>query len=99
VIKAPAPISDYGLSLFSYAMPKDYGCLEKYAKTRAPAYGNTTFEQICQSLITARQTGKLREILGFRFERHPKLNLPEEHLSAIEDHLRKRVSQLIGLAK
>jgi len=96
-IKAPAPIFDNGLSLFNYAMPKDYEDLEEYAKTRAPAYGNTSFERICQSLMTARQVGKLRKILTFRFERHPKLNLPEEHLSAIEDHVRKRASQLIGL--
>jgi len=98
-IKAPAPIFDNGLSLFSYAMPKDYEDLEEYAKTRAPAYSNTSFERICQSLMTARQLGKLRKILTFRFERHPKLNLPEEHLSAIEDHVRKRALQLIGLAR
>ena len=98
-IKAPAPIFDNGLSLFSYAMPKDYGNLEEYAKSRAPAYSNTTFERICQSLMTARQTGKLRKILDFHFERHPKLNLPEEHLAAIENHVRKRASQLIGLAR
>jgi len=98
-IIAPAPIFDNGLSLFSYAMPKDYENLEEYAKTRAPAYSNTSFERICQSLMTARQVGKLRKILTFRFKRHPKLNLPEEHLSAIEDHVRKRASQLIGLAR
>ena len=99
VIKAPAPIFDHGLSLFSFAMPNDYADLEKYAKTRFPAYGNTTFEGICGSFMTARQIEKLRKMLNFSFGRHPKLNLPEEHLASIEKHIRGRASQLINLAK
>ncbi len=97
-ITAPAPIFDNGLSLFALAMPDNYANLAEYAATRSPAYGNTTFEGICRSYITARQTEKLRRLLNFSFERHPKLNLPEKHLSAIEKHLRQRASQLIGLA-
>jgi hypothetical protein len=96
---APAPIFDNGLSLFSFAMPNDYASLDEYAKTRFPAYGNTTFDGICKSYMTSRQIEKLRKMLNFTFVRHPKLNLPEEHLAAIEKHLRKRASFLIGLAK
>jgi hypothetical protein len=73
--------------------------LDRYAKTRFPVYPNTTFDGICKSFITTRQIEKLRKILNFSFERHPKLNLPEEHLAAIEKHLRKRASQLIGLSR
>jgi hypothetical protein len=98
-ITAPAPIFDNGLSLFSFATPNDYADLEKYAKTRSPAYGGTTFEGICETLMTSRQTEKLRKLLSFTFMRHPKLNLPEEHLNAIETHLRKRASQLLTLPK
>lgn len=94
---APAPIFDNGISLFNYAMKDDYADLDEYAKTRLPAYGNATFEGICGSFMTPRQIEKLRKMLNFTFTRHPKLNLPEEHLSAIEKHLRKRASQLIGL--
>ena len=98
-IIASAPIFDNGISLFSYAMPGDYANLDEYAKTRAPVYSGTTFEGICQSFMTSRQTEQLRKILNFTFVRHPKINLPEEHLSAIEKHLRKRASQLINLSK
>ena len=96
-ITAPAPIFDNGLSLFSFAMPNDYADLDGYSKTRGPAYGGTTFEGICQSFITPRQVKKLRKTLNFSFKRHPKLNLPEDHLSAIEKHTRARASQLIAL--
>ncbi|MDR0490183.1 MAG: XRE family transcriptional regulator [Oscillospiraceae bacterium] len=98
-IIAPAPIFDNGISLFSLSMKDDYANLDEYAKTRFPAYGNTTFEGICQTYITARQIEKLRKLANFSFTRHPKLNLPEEHLAAIEKHLKKRASQLIGLSK
>ena len=96
-IIAPAPIFDNGISLFNFAMPDDYANLDDYAKTRFPAYGNTTFEGICQAYMTTRQIEKLRKVLSFSFERHPKLNLPKAHLTAVEKHLRKRASQLIGL--
>ena len=98
-IVAPAPIFDNGISLFSLAMKDDYADLDKYAKTRFPAYGGTTFEGICRTFMTTRQIEKLRKMLNFSFTRHPKLNLPEQHLAAIEKHLRKRASQLIGLSR
>ncbi len=97
-ISAPAPIFDNGVSLFALAMPNDYSNLAEYALTRSPAYRDATFEGICKTFATARQIEKLRKMLGFSFVRHPKLNLPDEHLSAIERHLRQRASQLIGLA-
>ena len=95
VIAAPAPIFDNGISLFNYAMKDDYANLDEYAKTRSPAYPNTTFEGICKTFISERQIDKLRKMLSFSFVRHPMYNLPEEHLVAIEEHLRKRASQLI----
>jgi hypothetical protein len=96
-ITSPAPVFDNGISLFSYAMPNDYANLDEYAMTRSPAYGGTTFEGICQSFMTRRQSSMLRKMLSFSFTRHPRLNLPEEHVAAIEKHLRKRASQLLEL--
>jgi hypothetical protein len=98
-ITAPAPIFDNGLSLFSYAMKDDYANLDEYAKTRFPAYPNATFAGICQSFMTDRQEEKLRKIFSFTFARHPMTNLPEEHLAAIEKHLKKRAAQLVGLSR
>jgi hypothetical protein len=94
-ITVPAPVFDNGLSLFSFAMPSDYANLDEYAKTRSTVYSGTTFERICRTLITGRQKAMLRKMLNFSFTRHPKLNLPDEHLAAIEKHLQKRASQLI----
>ncbi|MCL1809032.1 MAG: XRE family transcriptional regulator [Clostridiales bacterium] len=97
-IAAPAPIFDNGNSLFSLAMPDDYANLDEYAKTRTPVYPGTTFEGICESFMTASQNAKMRKMLGFSFKRHPRLNLPEEHVAAVERHLRRRASQLLRLS-
>jgi hypothetical protein len=45
----------------------------------------------------AKQKEQLRHMIGFRFKRHPNLNLPEEHLQAIEKILEARVRQLLDI--
>jgi hypothetical protein len=97
-IKAPAPIFDNGNSMFSLATGDDYKNLDEYAKTRTPVYGGTTFDGICKATITKRQTEKLRKMIHFAFKRHEKINLPEAHIHAIEEHMRKRAAFLITLA-
>ena len=46
-----------------------------------------------------RQRNQLRRLIGFRFTRHPSLNLPEDRLQAIEAHLDRRVRELLALPR
>ena len=94
---APAPLYDHGLSLFNYAMKEDIANLDEYAATRFPAYANVTFESICMEVMGKIQAQQIRKLIGFKFTRHPSINLSEERLIAIEKHLQKRVRQLLGL--
>ena len=55
------------------------------------------FEDICAEVMGKRQRERLRRLIGFSFERHPKLNWPDERLRATERHLQKRVRQLLNL--
>lgn len=96
-IISPAPIYDNGLSLFNYAMPDDILHLDEYAKTRFPAYGDISFERICSEVMGKLQAEQLRGLIGFKFRRHPSINLPEARLQAIEKHIQRRVRQLLGL--
>jgi HipA-like C-terminal domain. len=96
-IIAPAPIFDNGFALFNFAMPDDFKDLATYTLTRGPAYPNTTFEAICSRFMGQAQAAQLRKLIGFRFTRHPLLNLPEERLTAIERHIQVRVRQLLEL--
>ncbi len=43
------------------------------------------------------QARQLRRLIGFTVHRHPKLNLPEYRLQAIEKHTQVRVQQLLRL--
>ena len=95
-IIAPAPIFDNGLSLFCYAGKEDYAHLDEYARTRSNPY-NISYEEVCAEVMGARQKEQLRRMIGFRFQRHESLNLPEEHLAAIEKHLEDRVRKLLAI--
>ena len=91
-----APIFDNGLSLFNFAMPDDFKDLDSYARTRGTPYG-TSFETVCREVMGPVQMWQLRKLIGFTFQRHPRLNLPDDRLRAIERHLQKRVRQLLDL--
>lgn len=93
-----APIFDNGLSLFNYAMQDDIENLAEYAKTRSNPY-RTSYETICREVMGPRQRNQLRRLIGFRFRRHPSLNLPEQRLSAIENHINVRVRELLALPR
>jgi len=93
-----APLFDHGLSLFNFVMPGDFADLASYAKTRAPFYGDITFEDICRTVTGKPQAAQLRRLIGFTFKRHPAVNLPEERLRAIEKYLQVRVRELLALA-
>ena len=97
-IIGPAPIFDNGLSLFNFAMPNDFEDIAKYAQTRTTPYG-VSFESICQEVIGKKQAAQLRKLLGFKFERHASLNLPEERLEAIEKHIEARARELLSLPR
>lgn len=98
-IIAPAPIYDNGLSLLCYAGRDDLtdlSTLEAYAKTRTNPYG-IPFEEVCAEVMGAKQKAQLRRMIGFRFKRHPSLNLPEEHLRLLERLLEDRVRRLLSI--
>lgn len=93
---SPAPIFDNGLSLFNYAMEDDIKDLDAYAKTRSNPYG-VSYESICSEVMGRTQKTQLRKLIGFEFKRHKSINLPEERLISIENHLQKRIIKLLAL--
>lgn len=91
-----APLFDHGLSLFNYAMEDDLRDTKAYARTRLSAY-DVPFENVARAFITPRQTTQLKRMIGFRFERHPRYNLPAYRLKALEAFLAERVTELLSL--
>ncbi|MBQ7058445.1 MAG: helix-turn-helix domain-containing protein [Firmicutes bacterium] len=97
-VTGAAPIFDNGLSLFNFAMQEDYDHLDEYAMTRSNPYG-ISFENICREVMGVKQRAQLRRLIGFRFTRHPSINLPEKHLQAIEKKIDARVRELLSLPR
>ena len=98
-IIAPAPVFDNGLSLLCYAGRDDlsnFAALEEYAAMRTNPY-RLSFEEVCTAVMGAKQKEQLRRMIGFKFKRHPSLNLPEEHLQALEKILEQRTRKLLSI--
>ena len=57
------------------------------------------YETVCREVMGPLQRNQLHRLINFRFTRHPTLNLPESRLQAIENHLRKRVRELLALPR
>ena len=93
-----APIFDNGLSLFNYACPEDFEHLADYAKTRSNPYG-ISYENVCREVMGTKQRNQLRRLIGFKFTRHPSINLPEERLRAMEKQIDVRVRELLSLPR
>lgn len=96
---APAPIFDNGLSLLCYAGCEelaDQRSLEEYAAMRTNPY-RLSYEEVCAAVMGAKQKEQLRRMIGFKFKRHPSINLPETHLQALEKILEQRTRKLLSI--
>ena len=57
------------------------------------------YETVCREVMGTKQRNQLRRLTGFRFRRHPEINLPEDRLTAIEDQINLRVRELLALPR
>ena len=96
---APAPIFDNGFSLLAYAGRDDladFSALQEYAAMRTNPY-RLSFEEVCAAVMGPKQKEQLRRMIGFKFKRHPSINLPEAHLQALEKILEIRTRKLLAI--
>lgn len=94
-----APIFDNGLSLFNFAMDDDLQDIQKYAKTRTPAFDGVSYEELVDVLLSDRQKEQLRRMINFKFTKHSRYNLSTNRLKMIEDFLQIRVRELLSRKK
>ena len=98
-IVGAAPIFDNGYGLFSLAMfcpgqrHDEFNDLRKFVNRVAPALYDKWLG--FPGGVSVRMRGCLERLRGFRFKHHKYYNLPVDRLHAIEDFLRKRVSEIL----
>lgn len=96
---AMAPIFDNGLSLFNYATEEDLKEIQKYVTTRTPAFEGVSYEALVKEFLSDRQREQLRKLINFKFEKHPKYNLPAARLKMLEEFIQTRVQEILNVKK
>jgi len=90
-----APVFDNGLSLFCYGMSNDFEDLTGYAKQMNPPYHGISYKDILELFLGKQQKAKLRKLVGFKFKRHKKYNLPEDRLQKLEAFIQRRLNYIL----
>lgn len=87
-------LSEYGLSLFPFAMEDDLAHLDRYAAARRPVLC-PDFDEAAAPRLTPSLRARLRSLAAsFRFARHPRLDLPALRLRALESFVRATAARL-----
>ena len=90
-----APLFDHNVSLLPYAEEEEFNNLEPYLKMKGPRIGDD-FYRIARYCLTPKTRKALINLKGFRFERHPKYNLPEWRLEALEQFVQNNIRKILG---
>ena len=96
-IYAPAPLFDHGNSLFNYAGRDDLAsneALTAYANTLLPCVYDD-FVVAAKQVLTSEHKEGLRHLLTFKFQKHPRYNLPPERLKRIEYQIHRRAQEIL----
>ncbi len=89
-----APVFDNGLSLLCYGMDSDFEDIDAYAYPMRSPY--MSFEAIMGQFMNKSQKDKLRKLIGFKFKRHSRYNLPKKRLKKLEDFLQRRLDYMLN---
>lgn len=97
-IIAMAPLFDHNISLLPYAEQEDFSNIEDFLETRGPKLSDK-WNNMAANLLDSRLRKILINLSDFRFTRHPKYNLPEWRLEALEALIHKNIKEILLLAK
>ena len=96
-ITASAPLFDHGNALFNYAGRDDletFAALEVYAATLMPCTYDD-FTGTAKKALTPELREGVRHLLGFKFKKHPRYNLPDKRLKLMEQFVQKQARVLL----
>lgn len=90
-----APLFDHNISLLPYAEKEEFADLDNYLSQRGPRLGNDFFS-IAKYCLTPTVRNTLINLLGFKFKRHPKYNLPEWRLNCLEKFVNENIKKILA---
>lgn len=89
-----APLFDHNISLLPYAEEDDFRQLDTYLQNHGPRLART-FLQSAKICLTPELRKILINLKGFTFARHPRFNLPEWRLAALENQVQKNIRAIL----
>lgn len=92
-----APLFDHNCALFPREMEPDLPHLIERASTRYSPASGMSFATQASLVMDARHHAMLRRLVDFRFEPHPRTNLPPDRVSALERYIHARARQLLEI--
>ena len=96
-IVAPAPLFDHGNALFNFAGRDDLEndeALKAYADTLLPCVYDD-FIGTAKTVLTQKHREGLRKLLGFKFKKNSRYNLPDKRLKLLEKMIQERAKLLL----
>lgn len=93
-IQDMAPLFDHNIALLCYAEQEDFDNLEQYLEHKGPRIGED-FVQDARALLTPTMRKKLINLKGFEFKKHPKYNLPDWRLEALNKAVNKQIELIL----
>lgn len=93
----PAPLFDNGFSLVYGASNRDLTDIRAYADSIEGKY--LPFDQAAQLFLKRRHIKKIRSLLNFSFEKHPKWNVSNAAWDSMNKLIRYRAQRLLEIAK
>lgn len=95
-IECMAPLFDHNISLLPYAEEEDFDKIENYLAEKEPRIGDNWIP-IAAACLTKETRKVLVGLKDFKFERHPKLNLPEWRLEALESTIHNQIQKILSI--
>lgn len=89
-----APLFDHNIAMLCYAEQDDFNQIDRYLAEKGPRIGNT-FVSDARDLLYPGMRRKLQNLYGFKFKHHPKFNLPEERLTALEEVINRQIKLIL----
>ncbi len=97
-IVAPAPLFDHGNALLNFAGRDDLEndeALKAYADTLLPCVYDD-FIGTAKTVLTQKHREGLRKLLGFKFKKNSRYNLPDKRLKMLEKMIQIRAKELLN---
>ena len=94
VIEGMAPLFDHNISLLPYGEEEDFEKIDSYLREKGPRLGND-WVPVASACLTKETRKALIDLKDFQFERHPRYNLPEWRLEALEGLIHRNIERIL----